>query len=111
MTRLAYTSLDELNQVSAPSCSVQQNRSISLLHDYDIPQFHAALRAGYKSGRIKSIEYRKHQLLHLAYLLQDNRERFNEAVKNDLGRQRMKCMLNPAKYGQVQNPLPFPSTL
>lgn len=59
---------------------------LKLLHGYDIPQTHAALRAGYKSGKVRSIEYRKHQLLQLAYLLQDNRERFNEAVKNDLGR-------------------------
>lgn len=49
-------------------------------------QIHAALRAGYRSGKAKSIKYRKHQLLQLAYLLQDNRERFNEAIKNDLGR-------------------------
>ena len=53
---------------------------------YDILQTHAALRAGYKSGKAKPIKYRKHQLLQLAYLLQDNRERFNEAIKNDLGR-------------------------
>ncbi|KAF9652565.1 aldehyde dehydrogenase [Thelephora ganbajun] len=62
MAQLTYTSLDEVNQS------------------------HAALRAGYKSGKAKSIKYRKHQLLQLAYLLQDNKEKFNEAIKNDLGR-------------------------
>jgi hypothetical protein len=53
---------------------------------YGILQAHATLRAGYKSGKAKSIRYRKHQLLQLAYLLQDNREKFNDAIKNDLGR-------------------------
>lgn len=59
--------------------------SIVLMAD-GAQQIHAALRAGYRSGKAKSIKYRKHQLLQLAYLLQDNRERFNEAIKNDLGR-------------------------
>lgn len=83
MAQLTYSSLDEVNQVSALSLPL---KGTNPSHDVRIPQTHAALRAGYKSGKTKSIKYRKHQLLQLAYLLQDNREKFNQAIEIDLGR-------------------------
>jgi hypothetical protein len=49
-------------------------------------QIHASLQDGFKSGRARDIKYRKHQLLQLAYLLKDNKDRFNEAAQQDLGR-------------------------
>ena len=82
MAQPTYTSLDEVNLVSTVHPSTRPGAMIAGLG----LQTHAALRAGYKLGKAKSIKYRKHQLLQLAYLLQDNRENFNEAIKNDLGR-------------------------
>jgi aldehyde dehydrogenase (NAD+) len=49
-------------------------------------QIHTSLQVGFRSGRARDIKYRKHQLLQLAYLLKDNKDRFNEAAKHDLGR-------------------------
>ena len=60
------------------------------------PKIHAELRAGFKSGRTKSITYRKEQLAQLAYLLKDNEQRFRDALKADLGRPEMEsdmCVL------------------
>jgi len=52
----------------------------------DINKLHATLRAGHNSGKLRSIEYRKYQLLQLAYLVKDNAKRFEEALTADLGR-------------------------
>ncbi|KAF8226652.1 NAD-aldehyde dehydrogenase [Tricholoma matsutake] len=52
----------------------------------DIDKHYAALRAGFKSGKLKSVAYRKYQLLQLAYLIRDNEKRFVEALTSDLGR-------------------------
>lgn len=52
----------------------------------EIEQIHASLQLGFKSGKARDIKYRKHQLLQLAYLLKDNKDRFNEAARQDLGR-------------------------
>ena len=49
-------------------------------------QIHAELRAGFNSGKLKSIEYRKYQLLQLAYLVQENADRIEKALQSDLGR-------------------------
>ncbi|KAM6503217.1 NAD-aldehyde dehydrogenase [Amanita muscaria] len=54
--------------------------------EIDNVQIHAKLRAGHKSGKLRSLEYRKYQLLQLAYLVKDNTKRFEEALKADLGR-------------------------
>lgn len=50
------------------------------------PQIHAELRAGFQTGKLKSIAYRKYQILQLAYLIKDNAKRFEEAFAADLGR-------------------------
>ncbi|KAF8633137.1 hypothetical protein AX17_004638 [Amanita inopinata Kibby_2008] len=52
----------------------------------EIEGIHAALRAGQDSRKLRSLEYRKYQLLQLAYLLKDNTQRFEEALAIDLGR-------------------------
>ncbi|KAL9710113.1 Hexadecenal dehydrogenase [Leucoagaricus gongylophorus] len=62
MVELRYTSLEEIEKI------------------------HANLRNGFCSGRSKIIEYRKYQLLQLAYMIQDNSQRFQDALAADLGR-------------------------
>ncbi|KAJ7137785.1 aldehyde dehydrogenase [Mycena epipterygia] len=52
----------------------------------EIDQIHAELRAGFNSGKTKSVAYRKYQLLQLAYLVQDNVDALVDAIAQDLGR-------------------------
>ncbi|KAI0729259.1 NAD-aldehyde dehydrogenase [Fomitopsis betulina] len=52
----------------------------------DIPKIHAEVRQGFRAGKTKSVDYRRDQLLRLAWLLQDNRKRFQDALFADLGR-------------------------
>ncbi|KAJ7024307.1 NAD-aldehyde dehydrogenase [Mycena alexandri] len=62
MATLAYTPVDEIEKIQAE------------------------LRAGFNSGKTKSVAYRKYQLLQLAYLVQDNAKAFEQALAQDLGR-------------------------
>ncbi|EMD33344.1 hypothetical protein CERSUDRAFT_87228 [Gelatoporia subvermispora B] len=52
----------------------------------DIPKIFAEAKAGFRSGKTKSIEYRKEQLLQLGYLLLDNLQPFRDALYADLHR-------------------------
>ncbi|KAM5544775.1 hypothetical protein V8D89_001673, partial [Ganoderma adspersum] len=52
----------------------------------EIPKIHAAAQAAFKSGRTRSVEFRKAQIVQVGYMLQDNEDRFKEALKSDLGR-------------------------
>ncbi|KZT02538.1 NAD-dependent aldehyde dehydrogenase [Laetiporus sulphureus 93-53] len=52
----------------------------------DIPQIYETLQKGFRSGKTKSIAYRKEQLAQLSYLIHDNKARFREAFTADLGR-------------------------
>ncbi|KAF8581488.1 aldehyde dehydrogenase [Ramaria rubella] len=52
----------------------------------EIEQIRDTLRASFRAGKTKSIAFRKEQLLQLAYLFQDNIERFHDSLKKDLGR-------------------------
>ncbi|KAF8638214.1 hypothetical protein AX16_010560 [Volvariella volvacea WC 439] len=52
----------------------------------EIPKIHAELKKSFRSGKSKPIAYRKYQLLQLAYLIKDNTQRFEEALKKDLNR-------------------------
>ncbi|KAJ7631341.1 NAD-aldehyde dehydrogenase [Mycena polygramma] len=52
----------------------------------EIDKIHAELRAGFNSGKTKSIAYRKYQLLQLAYLIQDNTKAFEESLGRDFNR-------------------------
>ncbi|KXN84054.1 Aldehyde dehydrogenase, dimeric NADP-preferring [Leucoagaricus sp. SymC.cos] len=52
----------------------------------EIEKIHTNLRNGFRSGKLRNVEYRKYQLLQLAYLVKDNSERFKEALAADMGR-------------------------
>ncbi|KII87702.1 hypothetical protein PLICRDRAFT_112150 [Plicaturopsis crispa FD-325 SS-3] len=52
----------------------------------EIPKIRDHLRAGFKSGKTKSIAYRKEQLLGLAYLIKDNTTALEDAIREDMGR-------------------------
>ncbi|KAL1706589.1 Aldehyde/histidinol dehydrogenase [Schizophyllum commune] len=52
----------------------------------DIDKIHAQLQAGFKSGKTRSLAYRKYLLLQLGYLIQENRTRFADSIHADLGR-------------------------
>ncbi|TFY58851.1 hypothetical protein EVJ58_g6157 [Rhodofomes roseus] len=54
----------------------------------EIPKIHRELGEVFQTGKTRSIAFRKQQLLQLCYLLQDNTERFQEALFSDLGRPR-----------------------
>lgn len=80
MVELQYTPVEEIEKVRPTQSFVSRFAFIIVL------QIHASLQTGFKSGKARDIKYRKHQLLQLAYLLKDNKDRFNEAAKHDLGR-------------------------
>jgi aldehyde dehydrogenase (NAD+) len=50
------------------------------------PQIRDTLKNAFRTGRTKSIQFRKQQLLGLAYLIKDNLARFEQALASDLGR-------------------------
>ncbi|OSC96902.1 NAD-aldehyde dehydrogenase [Trametes coccinea BRFM310] len=52
----------------------------------EISQVHERARQAYRSGKAKSIAFRKEQIAQVSYLLKDNEDRFVEALKSDLGR-------------------------
>ncbi|THU84797.1 NAD-aldehyde dehydrogenase [Dendrothele bispora CBS 962.96] len=52
----------------------------------EIDKIHAELKAGFYSGKLKDVAYRKYQILQLLYLLKDNSKRFEESFASDLGR-------------------------
>ncbi|KAI9070308.1 aldehyde dehydrogenase [Trametes sanguinea] len=52
----------------------------------EIPKIHQRAREAYRSGKAKSIAFRKEQIAQVGYMLRDNEERFIEAAKRDLGR-------------------------
>ncbi|KAI8968779.1 NAD-aldehyde dehydrogenase [Trametes punicea] len=52
----------------------------------EIPKIHQRAREAYRSGKLKSIAYRKQQIAAVGYLLKDNEQRFIDAYKQDLGR-------------------------
>ena len=49
-------------------------------------QIHAALRDGFRSGKTKDIAFRKAQLSQLVYMIEDNKERFQNAIAQDSGK-------------------------
>ncbi|KIJ53661.1 hypothetical protein M422DRAFT_25484 [Sphaerobolus stellatus SS14] len=52
----------------------------------DIEKIHAKLTASFRAGKARSIEFRKEQLLQLAYMIKDNMEAFQDSLYKDLGR-------------------------
>ncbi|KAF8958145.1 NAD-aldehyde dehydrogenase [Flammula alnicola] len=59
----------------------------------DIEGIRDELRAGFASGKLKSIAYRKYQLTQLIYMLKDNITRFEESLNKDLGRPVLECRM------------------
>ncbi|KAG8992630.1 hypothetical protein FRB94_011416 [Tulasnella sp. JGI-2019a] len=52
----------------------------------EIPKIRDELLATFKSGKTLKVQYRKAQLIHLAYLFKDHEHEFVGALKADLGR-------------------------
>ncbi|KAG2065681.1 NAD-dependent aldehyde dehydrogenase [Suillus decipiens] len=64
----------------------------------EIDEIYSTLNKTFRSGKTKPIAFRKVQILQLAYLVQDNLERFKEAFAIDLGRPSQEAVfleLNP----------------
>ncbi|KAL1746011.1 Aldehyde/histidinol dehydrogenase [Schizophyllum fasciatum] len=57
----------------------------------EIDKIYAQLQAGFKSGKTRSLAYRRYLLLQLGHLVEENRARFAEAMQIDLGRPRFEC--------------------
>ena len=53
----------------------------------------ADLREGFKTGKTKSIAYRKEQLAQMAWMMRDHKDRWYAALKADLGRHTMEADL------------------
>jgi len=81
MVELQYTPIEEVEKVCLVWSFVPR-----LASSITVLQIHALLQTSFKSGKARDIKHRKHQLLQFAYLLKDNKDRFNEAAKHDLGR-------------------------
>ncbi|KAI0659649.1 NAD-dependent aldehyde dehydrogenase [Cubamyces menziesii] len=58
----------------------------------DIPRIHKRAHDAHRSGKLKSIAYRKEQIAQLGYMLKDNEQRFWDAMKLDLGRPMMETL-------------------
>ena len=82
-TELVYTPIDDIPQVHP---LVRHTNAFSKRTQICPSQIHADLRKSFRAGKLKSIEARKTQILQLAYLLQDNYERFISTFAQDLGR-------------------------
>lgn len=86
MSALEYTPIEDIDKVRVPL-------SILLLLELTPYQIHAQLQAGFKSGKTRSLAYRKYLLLQLGYLVQENRARFADSIHADLGRPRFETEL------------------
>ncbi|KAH9989638.1 NAD-aldehyde dehydrogenase [Russula vinacea] len=53
----------------------------------------AGLKNAFRTGRTKSVQFRKQQLLALAYLVKDNLDHFHHALASDLGRSEMESIV------------------
>ncbi|OJT03594.1 Aldehyde dehydrogenase family 3 member B1 [Trametes pubescens] len=52
----------------------------------DIPKIHDTAQRAWLSGKAKSVAFRKEQIAQVGYLVKDNKQRFKDAMKADLGR-------------------------
>ncbi|KAJ6470758.1 aldehyde dehydrogenase [Mycena vitilis] len=57
----------------------------------EIPTIRETLRASFKKGVPRPLEWRKNQLLQLARMVQDNADAFSEALTKDLGKPRLEA--------------------
>jgi hypothetical protein len=59
----------------------------------EIDAIHSRLRETFLSGKTRDVQWRKDQLKHLAYMVQDNLEEIYDAVKKDIGRSKNETYL------------------
>lgn len=59
----------------------------------DIVGVHKTLKDTFRSGKLRSISFRRAQLAQLAYLLQDNYEAFQHALFQDFGKHPLEANL------------------
>lgn len=72
-----------------------------LCFDNAVLQKRDILRNGFKSGKLRSLEYRKYQILQLIYMIKENSERFDQALIDDTGRpvnETRLCVSEPEKF-------------
>lgn len=92
---LKFTSLEEIVDVRMPrptTPNADKRGQLTYRH-FGFPQIHATLRKSFRAGKLRSIDARKAQILQLAYLLQDNYDRFKETFASDLGRPSLETAL------------------
>ncbi|KAG6852860.1 hypothetical protein C0991_008495 [Blastosporella zonata] len=65
----------------------------------EIPKIREALRASFRKGVTRPLEWRRHQLLQLARMVQENTDVLAEALAADLGRPRQEAFM--AEIGAV----------
>jgi uncharacterized Fe-S cluster-containing radical SAM superfamily protein len=78
-SELVHTPIDEIAQV----CSSNRQNHCNVVNTI---QIRGHVRESFRAGKAKSVAFRKEQLLQLAYLIQDNLEPFQVALRKDLGR-------------------------
>ena len=59
----------------------------------EIDAIHSKLRDTFLSGKTRDVKWRKDQLKHLAYMIQDNLDEIYDAVKKDIGRSKNETYL------------------
>ncbi|GJJ10134.1 hypothetical protein Clacol_004360 [Clathrus columnatus] len=70
----------------------------------EIDEIYATLNNTFRSGKTKSIEFRKDQLLKLSYMFRDNALRFVDTLKEDIGRPNLETLFADAQ-GPVREAL------
>lgn len=84
---LTFTTFKEIDEVRGLQTVLISCNSRNAL------QIYSTLNKTFRSGKTKPIAFRKVQILQLAYLVQDNLERFKEAFAIDLGRPPLEASL------------------
>ncbi|XP_052799534.1 aldehyde dehydrogenase family 3 member B1-like isoform X3 [Mya arenaria] len=59
-----------------------------------------SVRAVFRSGRTKEVEWRRNQLLAMLKMLDENRDRFSDALKADLNKSKMEGLLFEVDYSR-----------
>lgn len=59
----------------------------------ELEGIHSRLRETFLSGKTRDVKWRKDQLKHLAYMVQDNLDELYDAVYKDIGRSRNETYL------------------
>lgn len=59
----------------------------------EIPKIHAKLRATFDAGKTQPLSYRRHQLLQLARMIQENAEAMQDAIFRDYGKQKLEVVI------------------